>query len=71
MTNKGICEIPLFDPILPKMDFPLFGVTTVTSFDCICFALASKQAWPRLGGSSRSLYVCLAELALNIYSYIA
>ena len=29
MTNKGIREIPLFDPILPKMDCPLFGVTTV------------------------------------------
>ena len=31
MTNKEICEIPLFDPILPKMDCPLFGVTTVFS----------------------------------------
>ena len=29
MTNKGIPEIPLFDPILPKMDCPLFGVTAV------------------------------------------
>ena len=29
MTNKGIREIPLFDPILPKIDCPLFGVTTV------------------------------------------
>ena len=29
MTNKGIREIPLFDPIFPKMDCPLFGVTTV------------------------------------------
>ena len=29
MANKGICEIPLFDPILPKMDCRLFGVTTV------------------------------------------
>ena len=29
MTNKVISEIPLFDPILPKMDCPLFGVTTV------------------------------------------
>ena len=29
MTNKGITEIPLFDPILAKMGFPLFGVTTV------------------------------------------
>ena len=34
MANKGIlsnpiCEIPLFDPILPKMDCPLFEVTTV------------------------------------------
>ena len=29
MANKGICEITLFDPILPKMDCPLFGVTTV------------------------------------------
>ena len=29
MTNKGIAEIPLFDPILPKMSCPLFGVTTV------------------------------------------
>ena len=30
MTNKGIPEIPLFDPISQKMDCPLFGVTTVT-----------------------------------------
>ena len=29
MTNKGISEIPLFDPVLLKMDCPLFGVTTV------------------------------------------
>ena len=29
MTNKGISEIPLFDPIFLKMDCPLFGVTTV------------------------------------------
>ena len=28
-TNKGISEISLFDPILLKMDCPLFGVTTV------------------------------------------
>ena len=29
MTNKGIPEFPLFDRFLPKMDCPLFGVTTV------------------------------------------
>ena len=29
MANKGISEIPLFDPIFQKMDCPLFGVTTV------------------------------------------
>ena len=32
MTNKGIREIPLFDPILPKMDCPLFGVQILKSF---------------------------------------
>ena len=32
MTNKGIREIPLFDPIFPKMDCPLFGVTTVYKY---------------------------------------
>ena len=32
MTNKGISEIPLFDPILSEMDCPLFGVTTVFEF---------------------------------------
>ena len=37
MTNKGITGIPLFEPILPKMDCPLFGVTTVVvkvALDC-------------------------------------
>ena len=29
MTNKGVSEVPLFDPLLPKMNCPLFGVTTV------------------------------------------
>ena len=29
MANKGIPEIPLFDPFMSKMDCPLFGVTTV------------------------------------------
>ena len=32
VTNKWISEIPLFDPILPEMDYPLFGVTTVDHF---------------------------------------
>ena len=29
MTSKRISKISLFDSILPKMDCPLFGVTTV------------------------------------------
>ena len=29
MSNKGISEIPLYDPNLPKMDCSLFEVTTV------------------------------------------
>ena len=36
MTNKGIREIPLLDPILPKMDCPLFGVTTVVVKPQLC-----------------------------------
>ena len=30
MANKGISEVPLFDPTFQKMDCPLFGVTTVS-----------------------------------------
>ena len=45
MTNKGICEIPLFDPILPKMDCPLFGVTTVIEN----FSRRFWKAWAKIG----------------------
>ena len=39
MTNKGIPEISLFDPILLKMDCHLFEVTTVLEN----FVLHEKQ----------------------------
>ena len=35
MSNKGISEIPLYDPNLPKMDCSLFEVTTVMKKDLI------------------------------------
>ena len=48
MTNKGICENPLFDPILPKMACPLFGVTTVFKGVVVLFQMLLDTFWGQI-----------------------
>ena len=60
MANKGISEIPLFDPIFQKMDCPLFGVTTVIVF--------SVRIWKNNGGKYELQSNIQGEHKRSIYS---
>ena len=73
MTNKGICEIPLFDPMLPKIARPSFEVTSVCTFPDIGSKLVFSKKWStnfaRIFRASR-VHVKLNNLDQNCRKFI-